>query len=150
MRPVRSMKISPPFGALLLLALSPVAAKTLICASEDLSAAPLLLNPYLSGSGQLCFDVRDWSDYQGNDCAGNGGSIQWQTTAAAITPRGSEQRTVWFRVRNAVVTRERLAWAIESREGSGWKVMQRIAIDRIAGMGTGDRFSAHTDNPFRC
>lgn len=137
-------------GVLLLATVPTATAGTAICLPEDIATAPLLLNPYLSESGRLCFGVRDWSDFQGTDCVGNGQSIRWQATATVMNSHSSEEKKMLFRVRKAVVTSKRIEYTIESRDGSNWQAMQRVSIDRLKGTGTTDRVSAHADNPFRC
>ena len=143
------MNISALLGAVLMAAASLATAKTAICGAGGDSAPLFLLEPYLSDSGQLCFDVRNWTGYKGQNCVSNRASIQWQATATAVTTYPAE-KTVMFRVHRAVVTRERLEYMLESYRGTAWTLIQHVAIDRLAGTGTSDPPGAHQESPFPC
>ena len=143
------MNISALLGTLMMAAASMATARTAICAVSDDSAPSFLLEPYLSDADQLCFDVRNWIGYKGQNCVSNGASIQWQTTATAIAAHRSE-KTVKFRVRRAVVTRERLEYMLESSHGTARTLMQHVAIDRLAGTGTSEPPGVHQESPFPC
>jgi hypothetical protein len=86
---------------------------------------------YLSKSGALCFD--SGSD---RNCVRNGGSTQWSAfTIVMIGDESQGRDDTSFRVRNAVVTDERLAYIIEWSRSNDWHVLQRISINRLTGDG---------------
>src|SRR5450759_933484 len=97
------------FGCLLLaLTMQSGAQTAIMCEMDAHSSTHVWPEIYLSKSGALCFD--SGSD---RNCVRNGGSIQWSGfTIVMIGDESQGRDDTSFRVRNAVVTEERLAYII--------------------------------------
>ena len=144
-----SMKLTS-LVTLLFVTMSVAAAKTPICAEEDLRASALQFGPFLSDEGKLCFNVRNWSHFKGRSCAANGEAFQWETTSRMIGSTGAKT-TLHFRVQGVVVTHDRIAYSIEvNHERHGWTAFQKVEIDRLASVGTVHPEYLDIKNPFQC
>ena len=99
-------------------------------------ASRVLPDIYLNRAEQLCFDVLGWFQYQGQNCAKNGQSIQWKATVPIIERDQIHGReSTQFRVQSAGITDERLDYSVEWSRGGEWLLLQRIGINRITGSG---------------
>jgi hypothetical protein len=104
---------------------------------------------YLNKTGQLCFDVLGWSEYQGQNCIKNGQSINWKATVP-IYERDQihDREPTQFRVVSPKVSDERLDYAVEWRRAGEWQLLQRIGINRITGSGVIS--SKNGGEPIKC
>lgn len=106
---------------------------------------------YLSRSNELCFDVLGWIGFQGKNCVRNGGSIQWSGVIIVYADGESKGRDETdLRVRNAVVTPERIEYVIEWSRGAGWQPMQDIRINRLTGIGFNRFINEQGADTMRC
>ena len=104
---------------------------------------------YLNRSELLCFDVLDWSEYQGQNCVKNGQSIQWNARVPVIERDHIHAREfTQFRVRSALVTDERLNYTVEWSRGAEWHLLQQININRVTGSGAISR--SEGSEPMQC
>ena len=119
-------------GCLLVALATQGAAQSAIkCEMDAHSSTHIWPEIYLAKSGALCFDLG-----ANENCVHNGGSIQWSAIVIVMIGDESQGRDdTRFRVRNAVVTDERLAYMIEWSRGNAWHVMQRVSINRLTGDG---------------
>lgn len=129
------------------------AASPIICKSDDTSHAITSIWPsiYLSKSGALCFDVKNWPEYSGTNCVGNGKSAQW-TGLVIVTEDGeSHGRDLTnFRVRNPVVNDEQIKYTIEWSRGEAWRPMQEVMINRITGGAVSYFVTMHGGESYQC
>jgi hypothetical protein len=108
-------------------------------------------DPYLSKLGQLCFDVKGWPDYSGNNCVGNGGRISWTGLVIVTVDGKSEGRdSTSFRVNRPTVNRERLEYVIEWSRGGAWKPMQSVKINRLSGEAVSYWINEHGGDSYQC
>jgi len=120
------------WGCLLIVLATQSAAQSAIkCDMNPPASTHLWPDIYLSKLGSLCFDMGSEKN-----CVRNGGSIQWSAfTIVMIGDESQGRDDTTFRVRNVVVTDERLAYMIEWSRGDKWHVMQRVSINRLTGDG---------------
>ena len=139
-------------GCLLLAASSLALSQTaIVCKPETKSGRSLWPEIYLSKTDQVCFDVLGWMDYRGQNCARNGESIQWEGIIIVMVGDDSQGRDrTQLRVRNPVVTSERLEYIVEWSRGAGWRPMQRVSINRITGVGVNYFVDMHDGETIQC
>ena len=76
--------------------------------------------PYLAPNGALCFDVKGWPEYSGQNCATDGGHAAWTGLVIVSMDGDSQGRdSTRFRVNKAVVKDDRLEYVIEWSRGGG-------------------------------
>lgn len=107
--------------------------------------------PYLSEKGALCFDVKSWPEYAGQNCVTNGGRISWKGLVIVNVDGESQGRdSTSFRVVSPVVNNERLEYTIEWSRDSVWQPMQRIRINRLSGEAVSYFITMHGGDPYQC
>lgn len=120
------------------------------CTFADKKGLTLWPPIYLSGA-QLCFNVKGWPEYRGQNCVGDGGTIEWHGLVIVMVGDESKGRDDYdFRVRKPKVTNELLSYTIEYRRGGGWQPMQSIEIDRMTGRGVSRLLDTHGGDALTC
>jgi hypothetical protein len=146
------MKLKALLASLLLAAASTVTAQTPIeCTPEPKSISSMWPGIYLSKTKELCFDVRGWASFRGQNCVRNGGAIQWQGVVIVSMDGESQGRDdTTFRVRKPVVTDERLEYVIEWTRSNDWRPMQHVSINRLTGVGVSYFVTMHGGDTMNC
>lgn len=107
--------------------------------------------PYLSEKGSLCFDVKGWPEYAGQNCVPNGGRISWKGTVIVTVDGESKGRDLTsFRVVAPMVSNERIAYTIEWTRDGTWQPMQQIEINRLSGDAVSHLITMHGGEPHQC
>lgn len=126
----------------------------IVCTPEPGSGTPIASiwpAPYLSAGGSLCFDVKGWPEYSGQNCVNDGGRAAWTGLVIVMVDGESEGRdSTRFRVNNAVVRNERLEYVIEWSRGGAWKPMQHVKINRLTGQAVSHFVKSHGGDSYRC
>jgi hypothetical protein len=107
--------------------------------------------PYLSKKGELCFDVKGWSEYSGKNCVTDGGRISWTGLVIVSTDGDSQGRdSTFFRVNRPVVTDELLEYVIEWTRDSVWRPLQHVSINRLSGEAVSYFVTMHGGDSYQC
>jgi hypothetical protein len=126
----------------------------IVCNAEPLGGAaisPIWPAPYISDKGLLCFDVKAWPEYAGQNCVADRGRISWKGTVVVSIDGASQGRDATdFRVVSPVVNRERLEYVIEWKRGSAWRPMQKVAINRLSGEAVSYFVTLHGGESYQC
>lgn len=136
--------------------LSPLVANavTLIdCKPKDpkTSITSIWPTPYLSDTGLLCFDVKGWPEFSGENCVANGKSISW--TGLIIVSEDSEslgRDSTNFRVSKPSVNESSIQYTIEWSRGDEWRPMQKVAINRLTGTAVSYYVREHGGDTYQC
>jgi hypothetical protein len=126
-----------------------------IVCEPDAQAEQLLASiwpvPYLSDKGALCFDVKGWPGYAGQNCVTNGGHISWKSMVIVTVDGESQGRDLTsFRVVSPIVNNERLEYVIEWSRDSVWQAMQRVKINRLSGEAVSYFITMHGGDSYQC
>lgn len=107
--------------------------------------------PYLSDKGSLCFDVKGWPEYSGQNCVTNGRRISWKGLVIVNVDGDSQGRDLTsFRIINPVISNERLEYVMEwSRDGI-WSPMQHVKINRLSGEAVSYFVTMHGGDSYQC
>jgi hypothetical protein len=126
----------------------------IVCAPDPKGGKPITSiwpEPYLSKIGQLCFDVKGWQEYSGQNCVLNGGHISWTGLVIVTVDGKSEGRdSTSFRVIRPIVNKERLEYVIEWSRGGAWKPMQNVKINRLSGEAVSHFINEHGGDSYQC
>lgn len=107
--------------------------------------------PYLSPKGQLCFDVKGWPEYKGQNCVANDGQIKWTGLVIVSMDGESQGRDLTqFRVVKPIVNSERLEYTIEWSRGQPWLPMQNVKINRLSGQAVSYFVTMHGGDSYQC
>ena len=141
--------------ALILWLAGPARSQSLIvCEPDPKSGAPITSlwpAPYLSPTGALCFDVKGWPEYSGQNCVTDGGRVTWTGMVIVTMDGESHGRDLTrFRINNAVVNESRLEYIIEWTRGSNWKPMQNVKINRLSGGAVSYFVTMHGGDSYQC
>lgn len=108
--------------------------------------------PYISQTGALCFNVKSWPGYSGDNCTTTAnGTVSWQATILLIVEGDSKGRDLfYFRVTNATVSDSHISYKIQWRRDEDWQPMQNVTIDRLTGKGIRYFNSDHASEFYKC
>ena len=125
-----------------------------VCTPDPKSGAPITSiwpAAYLSQAGSLCFDVKGWPEYFGQNCVTDGGHAAWTGMVIVTMDGESHGRDLTrFRINNAVVNESRLEYIIEWTRGSNWKPMQNVKINRLSGGAVSYFVTMHGGDSYQC
>ena len=108
-------------------------------------------SPYLSEKGALCFDVKGWPEYSGQNCVTNGGRISWTGLVIVNVDGESQGRdSTSFRVVTPVVNNDLIEYVIEWSRNSNWEPMQRVKINRLSGEAVSYFITMHGGEAYQC
>lgn len=107
--------------------------------------------PYFSEKGALCFDVKGWSEYSGQNCVKNGGRISWNGLVIVSMDGESQGRdSTSFRIINPVINDERIEYVMEWTRSSTWQTMQNVKINRLSGEAVSYFVTMHGGDSYQC
>ena len=107
--------------------------------------------PYLSDKGSLCFDVKSWPEYSGQNCVQNGGRIAWTGLVIVNIDGESQGRdSTSFRVVKPVLNADLIEYTIEWSRDSKWAPMQRVKINRLSGEAVSYFITMHGGDSYQC
>lgn len=107
--------------------------------------------PYLSGAGQLCFDVKGWPEFSGSNCVADGKNTSWTGLVIVWEDGESEGRdSTNFRVVKPIVNESNITYMIEWSRGSAWRPMQRVTINRLTGVAVSYFVREHGGETYQC
>ncbi len=139
---------------LALLISSSASAQSLIsCASDapESDTSGIWPEPYISNTDELCFNVKDWPEYSGKNCAPRGGSARWKGDILLVVDGESKGRDLFdFRVVNPKVTNQHIEYLIEWKRDGDWQPMQNISINRLTGNGVRYFTTEHGGHSYQC
>lgn len=151
-------KLTPYIFSLSMIFAIPALAQSRIACKPEMNGGTSIQSiwptPYLSKKGELCFDVKGWPEYSGQNCITNGGNILW--TGLVVVYMDGESRgrdSMFFRVIHPVVNDERIEYTIEWTRNNIWQPMQHVGINRLSGqavsyfvtMNGGDSYQCHLE-----
>ena len=118
---------------------------------DDNQIASIWPAPYLSDKGSLCFDVKGWPEYSGQNCVQNGGRIAW-TGLVIVTIDGESQGrdSTSFRVVKPVLNADLIEYTIEWSRDTKWAPMQRVKINRLSGEAVSYFITMHGGESYQC
>lgn len=123
----------------------------IICEPREAQGEAIWPEPYISSTGDLCFNVKGWPEYSGNNCAANGMSAQWEGGILLVIEGDSKGRDLFeFRVINPKVTDNHIQYRIEWRRDGDWQTMQNISINRFTGYGVRSFNTEHGGDSYNC
>lgn len=130
-------------------------AQSLIACEYDGKAGPQLTSihpaPYLSESGLLCFDVRNWPNFSGQNCVTNGGRINWSGMVIVYVDGESEGRDMTnFRVQKPTINNSTISYTVEWTRTDKWEAMQRVEINRLTGRAVSWLIRIHGGETYQC
>lgn len=129
------------------------AASPIICESSDSDKQITSIWPslYLSSSGALCFDVKGWPDFTGNNCVANGKDAHWTGLVIVMEDGESQGRdSTNFRALQPVINDEQISYTIEWSRGTEWRPMQHVAINRLTGEAVSYFVTMHGGESYKC
>jgi len=107
--------------------------------------------PYLSEKGALCFDVKTWSGYAGQNCVTNGGHIAWAAVVIVSVDAESQGRDLTsFRVVKPVVNNDLIQYTLEWSRSGAWAPLQRVKINRLSGDAFSESITRYGGEAFQC
>jgi hypothetical protein len=139
-----------------LVAIAPVIAHavTLIeCKNEDPknSLTTIWPKPYLLDSGLLCFDVKGWPEFSGENCVANGKNITWTGLVIVSEDQESQGRdSTRFRVSKPTVNSNNIEYTIEWSRGGSWRPMQHVGLNRLTGVAVSYFVREHGGETYQC
>jgi hypothetical protein len=112
---------------------------------------PIWPEPYISKAGDLCFNVKGWPEYSGNNCAANDRSAYWKGGILLVIEGKSKGRDLLdFRVVNPKVTDNHIEYKIEWKRDGDWQTMQNISINRFTGTAVRYFNAEHGGESYKC
>ncbi|UNH37780.1 hypothetical protein [Moellerella wisconsensis] len=106
---------------------------------------------YLSGQDTLCFDVKGWSEYSGNNCVKNGKTIKWTGLVIVWEDGESQGRdSTNFRVVSPVINSDSIKYRIEWSRGDEWRTMQNVSVNRLTGGAVSYFVTEHGGENYQC
>lgn len=143
-----------PIYAILVVATFAHAQSRIVCEPDAKGGEPITSiwpTPYISEKGALCFDVKGWPEYSGQNCVANRGRISWKGLVIVNVDGESQGRdSTSFRVVSPVVNSERLEYTIEWSRDSVWQPMQRVKINRLSGEAVSYFITMHGGDSYQC
>ena len=126
----------------------------IVCAPASADAGKITSiwpSPYLSDKGTLCFDVKGWPEYSGQNCVANGGHASWKGVVIVMEDGDSQGRdSTFFRVMKPVVNDDRIEYVIEWSRGRSWRPMQIVKINRLSGEAVSYFTTMHGGESYQC
>ena len=126
----------------------------IVCEQESKESAPVTTiwpTRYLAENGQLCFDVKSWPGYSGNNCVANDGRITWTGTVIVSVDGESQGRDATnFQVSRPILNADSIEYKIEWTRGATWKLMQDVKINRLSGQAVSYLVTMHGGESYRC
>ena len=100
----------------------------------------------------LCFNVKGWPGYRGNNCVGSGQKIKWNAIVILFDRDGNSlgRDETDFQVSNVSITNEEIRYYMEWGRSGKWLPKQRIQINRLTGDGVDWFVSEHGGQPIKC
>lgn len=148
------MRQIPLMILLALVALPNASAQSVItCESDSIETdnSSIWPQPYISAKAELCFNVRDWPEYAGKNCAPSGGSARWKGGILLLIEGESKGRDLFdFRVVNPKITDNHIQYLIEWKRDGDWQPMQNISINRLTGNGVRYFNMEHGGQSYKC
>ncbi|NBW68322.1 MAG: hypothetical protein EBR47_06460 [Betaproteobacteria bacterium] len=108
--------------------------------------------PYLSEKGELCFDVKGWTGFKGQNCVvRNGERIHWEAILIMFIDGQSVGRDdTYFRVDKPTVSSELISYQIMWRRSQDWRLLQNIHINRLTGKAISYFTDEHGGESYDC
>ncbi|MBC3875986.1 hypothetical protein [Undibacterium flavidum] len=118
---------------------------------DDKRITAIWPSPYLSEKGKLCFEVKSWTEYSGQNCVTHGGKISWKGLVIVSVDGESQGRNLRsFRVHKPVVNDELIEYTIESSRDKNWEPIQHVRINRLSGEAISYFIKLHGGEPYQC
>ncbi|WP_275076888.1 hypothetical protein [Providencia rettgeri] len=106
---------------------------------------------YLSGQDTLCFDLKGWPGYSGNNCVKNGKTSKW-TGAIIVWEDGVSQGrdSTNFRVVSPIINGDSIQYRIEWSRDDEWRTMQHVSVNRLTGDAVSYFVNEHGGESYQC
>ncbi|MBQ0533473.1 hypothetical protein [Providencia huaxiensis] len=148
------MKFLKIFTALsVLIPVMAFSATPIICENQTSGEKGTSIWPsfYLSGQDTLCFDVKGWPEYSGNNCVKNGKTANWTGLVIVWEDGESQGRdSTNFRVVSPIINSDTISYSIEWSRDNEWRTMQHVSVNRLTGGAVSYFVNEHGGESYQC